>query len=441
MKLFFIFLILLLFLNCSFDNKTGIWKNNSNISKNKLGSFEDFKQIGVRKSSFNEIIELKKKIIFDIPKKINNDRWEDIYYNQYNNHVNFSYDERKNLTFVSKKISKYKIKKFFLYDKGNLIFTDERGNLIIFSIKTNKIISRLNFYKKTYKKITKNLNIVVNDSIIYVSDNLGFIYSFDYINNKILWAKDNKIPFRSNLKVINDKLIASDQNNRVSIFDKKNGNILKLIPTEETKIKNNFKNNFSINKNFIFMLNTYGSLYSINKNNNNVKWVTNLNQSIDINPSNLFNGRELISSNEYVIVSSEDATYVINPLSGAIIRKFNIISKIKPLIIKNHLFLVSSNNLLICINIKTSEIIYSLNINKKIAEFFEIKQETALFEDILFANDKILIQLKNSYIVEFDIKGDIINIFKFQNKINSKLIFIDNSIIYLNKKNKLIVLG
>lgn len=441
MKLFFIFLILLLFLSCSFDNKTGIWKNNSNISKNKLGSFEDFKQIGVRKSSFNEIIELKKKIIFDIPKKINNDRWEDIYYNQYNNHVNFSYDERKNLTFVSKKISKYKIKKFFLYDKGNLIFTDERGNLIIFSIKTNKIISRLNFYKKTYKKITKNLNIVVNDSIIYVSDNLGFIYSFDYINNKILWAKDNKIPFRSNLKVINDKLIASDQNNRVSIFDKKNGNIIKLIPTEETKIKNNFKNNFSINKNFIFMLNTYGSLYSINKNNNNVKWVTNLNQSIDINPSNLFNGRELISSNEYVIVSSEDATYVINPLSGAIIRKFNIISKIKPLIIKNHLFLVSSNNLLICINIKTSEIIYSLNINKKIAEFFEIKQETALFEDILFANNKILIQLKNSYIVEFDIKGDIINIFKFQNKINSKLIFIDNSIIYLDKKNKLIVLG
>ena len=64
-----------------------------------------------------------------------------------------------------------------------------------------------------------------------------------------------------------------------------------------------------------------------------------------------------------------------------------------------------------------------------------------MFEDILFANDKILIQLKNSYMVEFDIKGDLVNIFKLQNKINSKLIFIDNSILYLNKKNKLIVLG
>lgn len=441
MKLSFVFLISLLTLSCSFDNKTGIWKNNLIISKNDSKFFKDFKQIGVRESNFNEIIELKKKFIFEIPKKINNDKWEDIFYNKFNNPINFSFNERKNLIFKSKKISKYKIKKFFLYDKGNLIFTDERGNLIIFSIKKNKIVAELNFYKKKYKKIKKDLNIIVNNSIVYVSDNLGFIYSFDYNNNKVLWAKDNKIPFRSNLKVISDKLIASDQNNRINIFDKKNGNILKFIPTEETKIKNNFHNNFSINKDFIFMLNTYGSLYSINKKNNNVKWVTNLNQSIDISPSNLFNGHELISNDEFVIVSSEDATYIINSFNGAIISKFNIISKIKPLIIKNHLFLVSSNNLLICINIKNGEIIYSLNINERIAKFLEIKQEFALFEDILFANDKILIQLKNSYMVEFDIKGDLVNIFKLQNKINSKLIFIDNSILYLNKKNKLIVLG
>ena len=155
-----------------------------------------------------------------------------------------------------------------------------------------------------------------------------------------------------------------------------------MIPTEESKVKNDFINNLAVQENITIFLNTYGSLYAINNETLRINWFLNLNENQDINPSNLFNGRELISSNEYVIVSSEDATYVINPLSGAIIRKFNIISKIKPLIIKNHLFLVSPNNLLICINIKTSEIIYSLNINKKIAEFFEIKQETGVFEDI-----------------------------------------------------------
>ena len=30
--------------------------------------------------------------------------------------------------------------------------------------------------------------------------------------NKILWAKNIKIPFRSNLKIFNNKLIAADQN-------------------------------------------------------------------------------------------------------------------------------------------------------------------------------------------------------------------------------------
>ena len=93
--------------------------------------------------------------------------------------------------------------------------------------------------------------------------------------------------------------------------------------------------------------------------------------SLDINPSNLFNGHELVSNEDYVIVSSVDATYIISSINGAILRKFNIVSKIKPVIIKNHLFLVSSNNLLICINIETPKIIYSLNINKKIAEFLK----------------------------------------------------------------------
>ena len=103
MKLSFVFLILLLTSSCSFDNRSGIWKNDSKISKNELGFFKDFKQIGTRQSNFNEIIEFKKKIIFDIPKKINNDKWEDVYYNQSNNHVNFAFDEKKDLIFKSKK--------------------------------------------------------------------------------------------------------------------------------------------------------------------------------------------------------------------------------------------------------------------------------------------------------------------------------------------------
>ena len=55
-------------------------------------------------------------------------------------------------------------------------------------------------------------------------------------------------------------------------FNKKNGNVLRRIPTEETLVKNKFVNNLSILDNDIFYLNTYGSLYSIDNNTMKVNW-------------------------------------------------------------------------------------------------------------------------------------------------------------------------
>ena len=66
---------------------------------------------------------------------------------------------------------------------------------------------------KKYKKIEKKLNIALDKNILFVSDNLGYLYSYDYNANKILWAKNFKIPFRSNLKLLNNKIIAANQNN------------------------------------------------------------------------------------------------------------------------------------------------------------------------------------------------------------------------------------
>ena len=74
------------------------------------------------------------------------------------------------------------------------------------------------------------------------------------MTSEVIWAKNYKVPFRSNLKIIDDKLIASNQNNNLYFFDKNNGEVIKFIPTEETTVKNQFVNNLSITdeKNFIF---------------------------------------------------------------------------------------------------------------------------------------------------------------------------------------------
>ena len=441
MKLFFVLIILFLMNHCSFDSKSGIWKTEKYTKNNNSNLFNDFKSLGINTDNFNKEIKLSKNFIFDTPKKINNNKWEDIYYNQFNNFVNFGYEGGENIIFKSKKLSNSKLSYFFLYDKENYVTTDEKGNLIIFSKEKNEVVTKFNFYKKKYKKLKKKLNIVISENIIFISDNIGFIYAFDYRQKAVLWAKNTKVPFRSNLKIIGNKLVAADQNNKIYILDKKSGNTLKLIPTEQTKIKNNFKNNFSYNENSIFILNTYGSLYSIDNKTNNVKWVVNLNQSLDINPNNLFNGKQIVSSDNLLVITSHEATYIINSDNGVIFKKFNIVSKVKPLIVKNKLYVISSNNLLISINLNDGEILYSYNINKKVAEFLDVKKETVSFESLAISNNKIFIFLKNSYLLEFKLNGNLTNIIKLPFKINSNLIFINKFIKYLNRKNKLIILS
>ena len=191
----------------------------------------------------------------------------------------------------------------------------------------NRIIKRFNFYKNKYKKFKKKLNLIIDKNIIYVTDNLGYAYAFNFLENKLIWAKNYKIPFSSNLKISNKNLFASNVNNVFFILEKENGNNVQKIPTEEVFVKNNFKDNLSQNENSIFYLNTFGSLYSINVKNFKVNWYLNLNMGSGSNLTDLFNGNQLINDKGYIVVTSNKSTYVIDEKSGSIIYKFNIISK------------------------------------------------------------------------------------------------------------------
>jgi outer membrane protein assembly factor BamB len=438
MKLFYALIILITFQNCSFDNKTGIWKNEDKITNKEDDLFAEFKTLTSENESFNKIIQLNENLKLTKPVFQNNSDWKDIYFDDSNNLPNFKYNNLNQIVFKSKKITNYNVNNFLLFEENNLITTDKKGNIIIFSIKDDKILNKFNFYKKKYKKIRKLLNIIVENNIIYVSDNLGYVYALDYKNNKILWAKDYKIPFRSNLKILNNKLIASNLNNILYFFNKKNGDTLKLIPTEETVIKNQFINNLSLNDKSLFFLNTYGSLYSVDINTMKINWFVNLNQSIDMNASNLFSGSVIVNNKkDKIVVSSNQYTYIIDLTSGSIIYKKNFISIIKPIIVNDYLFILTNNNLLISMDLNNGNILYSYNVNEKISKFLDIKKKKVLYKDFMLANNQIIIFLKNSYIVKFNLNGNIDEVNKLPTKINSQPMIINNSILYLDSRNKL----
>ena len=149
-------LILILFLqNCSFDQKSGIWKNDDSNTDSNNKIFKDFQKLSSSNELFDKIIKIDEKFKFKSPDPVNNLEWNDTFFDETNNIPNLNYKGIEKLTFKSKKITSQKLNKSILYEDNNLILSDEKGNLIIYSISENKVITKFNFYKKRFRTIKK----------------------------------------------------------------------------------------------------------------------------------------------------------------------------------------------------------------------------------------------------------------------------------------------
>tara|TARA_B100000963_G_scaffold101349_1_gene87644 strand:+ start:4343 stop:5662 length:1320 start_codon:yes stop_codon:yes gene_type:complete len=435
---YFIILIIFLITNCSFDKKSGIWEDENNITKENEKLFKDFKIITQDSNSFDQTVPLKKKFHFFINKPIKNSFWLDSFYSNQNKFINFRYDDNKKVLLKGKKISRYKLNKEIFFINGLSILSDEKGNVIIFSNYENEIVDKFNFYKNKYKRIKKKLNLIVEKNTIYISDNLGFLYAYDFTKRSIIWAKNYKIPFKSNLKILNNSLVVANQNNNIFFIDKNNGEQIKTFPTEETLFKNDFINNLATDGKNVFFLNSYGSLYAINDKKLLI-WFRNFNKSFDVNPSNLFNGQEIIIHQNKIIISTNKDLYVVNALNGSTIFKKNINTSINPIVISKYIFLISKNNYLISINIENGEIIYSQNLNDIDFTLLNISKKELKPKKFMLINNQLFIFFDNSYFLKFDIYGELIGTSKLPSKNTTNTILVDGAFIYADKKNKIFI--
>jgi len=105
-----------------------------------------------------------------------------------------------------------------------------------------------------------------------------------------------------------------------------------------------------------------------------------------------------------------------------------------------YFFFITNNNFLIAINLETKNILYSLDITE--IKNLKIKNFTNdIVKNIMILDSSIFVFLKNSKILSFDIYGKFKKIIKLQTNMQTYPISIDGSILYLNDKNKLIVLN
>lgn len=433
------YLIISFFLinNCSFDNKTGIWTGSDQITKKENNSKQNTEFIFKKENITIEEIDLSNEQIIKIDKQKNYNEWSQRYQNKSNNINNVTFLNEGNYQKLSK-ISNTRVNKNILVYKNNLFFSDSRGNIGAFSLRENKLLFKYNFYKKKLKKIKKEIKLLVKENTIIAVDNFGYIYSIDYKQKKIVWAKNFLIPFRSNLKIINETLFVSDEKNKVILINIKNGNKIDELYTQPSQAVSDFESNLAIdNNNNLLFMSTSGILYSLNFiNNKSINWIINFKQESEM----IYKGNPIIVSNDKIIISSKDNISLIN-VNGAKIWDLNIKSNLSPIVSGNTIFTVNKDNYLILINKNTGQIIFSKDIYSLITKEFQknLKRKIKKISHIYLTGNKLLLISENSYFIEVNLKN-IINVNSIKKnpfKISSDVIFYDKKMVFINKSNRI----
>jgi outer membrane protein assembly factor BamB len=436
-------------LSCSFDNKTGIWKDISNIKVDNSSvesieantSVTRYEDVFIKNKIFNEEVNVSNNFFSKLEVPIRVENWSEEYGAKTNNISNFYYNGSKNILSKSSKLSRLSLKKNLIFYKNNLINFDHKGAIFIYSTSQKKKIFKFNFYKKKFKNVKKQIYLLVNDNVLYAADNLGYIYAIDVKNKSLIWAKNYGIPFRSNLKFADGQIFLANQDNVIYSINAKTGNKNWQYSTNLTFLKSDFKNNFAIdefNKN-LFFLNTNGEFYSINYLNRKINWVLNLKNSALPGDTSLFLSQPIVIKKKNLIISIKNTILNYNTLNGSINWSLLSNTRLKPILTTNYAYILSNKDLLICVDNKTGQVLWSQNIYNNVEEKIRIKKIGKFF-DLKMINNEINIFSKNGYLLSFNHKnGKILNIKKISKKgINSEIVVLKDNIFLVDNNNRLL---
>tara|TARA_B100000579_G_scaffold119798_1_gene96412 strand:+ start:1828 stop:2289 length:462 start_codon:yes stop_codon:yes gene_type:complete len=136
--------------NCSFDNKTGIWKDASleNIKKKEEKRNVNLKDVFLENKIFEDEKDSDSKIKITLSPPFKNKSWLNDYFSLTNNIPNIYYENKKLLVFKSSKLSRNFGNKDILFHNNSVISSDNKGTIYIYSLNQKKKIFEYNFYKK-----------------------------------------------------------------------------------------------------------------------------------------------------------------------------------------------------------------------------------------------------------------------------------------------------
>ena len=432
--------IFFLCVNCSFDSKTGIWSGNEK-EKRRIVELENDKKKSIEKVYTSEDVSVEevnaiKNVILSQAKKNNN--WITSNFNV-QNFIGHKYLSGVDNNFIKKKVGKNKfsfskVLSSPIVGENFIILTDDTGSIFNLS-KRGKIRWKKNIYKKIYKNLSKSLSVSVYENKIFVSDNVGFIYSIEQDTGKLLWIKNHGIPLKSKIKIFNDKIFLINSDNRIICLEIEEGKKIWDVRSISSFIKSqNFLALAISEKEELFSINSSGDLIKLSSINGQVYWSTNITPSLFKHDKDFFESSDIVIDDEDIIFSTTKYIFSYNMHNRYENWKFNINSTSTPIIDGNNVFLVSKNGFFINIDKKSGNINWSTNILKILKE----KKRNTYITGFILGSDKIYSTTHNGFlIISSAINGKTENYKKIGDPIVSNPIIVDGSLYILTDNSKL----
>ena len=437
------FLATILVISCSFDDKTGIWSG-SEKEKKKISEIEnEQKQIidtyTVYSSQDTVLNEkrLVKKIVLSKPKKVSS--WKMPGLNN-QNYLGNIYLPNINNVFLKKKIGKDKFSTSknitsLLASNNNIIFSDDTGTIFNIFI-DGKVNWKTNIYKKTYKKIYKNLSFVIYKKNIYVADNIGFIYAVNLNNGKVDWIKNYGIPLKSKIKIYDDKIFLTDQDNKIICLNISNGSKIWDILSISSFIKSQNLLPLAVsNEGDLFSINSAADLSKIKTKNGDVYWSRNTSDSLYANETDFFRSSDIVIDDTEIIFSTGTSIFSFNKNSGILNWENKVSSISAPIVDKKNIFFITENGYFVILAKDTGEIISSTNILK----ILKRKKQKTKIAGFIMGSGKIYSTTLNGYlIVSSALTGKVENFRKIGDPITSAPIITNGKLFILTENSRIL---
>lgn len=426
-------IILLLISACSLNSSSSLW------TKHKKLNYE--KSLNIREiNSKKEII--KNEINSNIKiKLINKNNSSETISGLSNNSGIINYDGQL------KKVSKYnfsKIKYFnqyepeiILYD-DNLIFFNNKGTIINFK-ENSKLLWKKNYYSKSERKNNPVLFFSKGNDSLIVADTLAKYYAINLKTGSLIWSKNNKSPFNSQIKILDDKFYVVDDSNQINCFSIKNGDKLWSFKTENTLIKSQKKISIIIQDNKIVFSNTLGDVSALNPINGRLLWQTpTQNKSIYEDAMFLKISDLIFSENSILFSNNMNEFFSIDLKTGILNWKQLVNSSLRPTKVNEFIFTVSDEGFLVVIDFKTGSIIRSTDLFKN---FKKKKRKKIKPTGFIVGNKNIYLSTSNGRLLIIDVEtGNTQSVIKLDNEKLSRPIASKQSL-FIAKNNSIIKLN